>query len=197
LRVGVLALQGDFREHQLLLEQLGAEVIAVKAAEQLEGIVGLVVPGGESTAISKLLVNFGLLEPIRAFRRGGGVILGTCAGMILLSDRVEGAGAGQQFIGGLDITVSRNAYGSQNQSFEADVELFGATERVAFIRAPKILAVGPGVAVLASNAGEPVAVSQGNLFAASFHPELTGVGSLHARFLQACERRAATESNVG
>jgi 5'-phosphate synthase pdxT subunit len=197
LRVGVLALQGDFREHQLLLEQLGAEVVAVKTADQLEGIVGLVIPGGESTAISKLLENFGLLEPIRAFRQAGGVILGTCAGMILLSNRVEGAVVGQQFIGGLDITVSRNAYGSQNQSFEADVELFGTTERVAFIRAPKVAAVGPGVTVLASNAGEAVAVSQGNLFAASFHPELTGVTSLHTAFLQACERRSATDSNVG
>ncbi len=197
MRVGVLALQGDFREHQLLLEQLGAEVVAVKTADQLEGIVGLVIPGGESTAISKLLENFGLLEPIRAFRQAGGVILGTCAGMILLSDRVEGAVVGQQFIGGLDMTVSRNAYGSQNQSFEADVELFGTTERVAFIRAPKVAAVGPGVTVLASNAGEAVAVSQGNLFAASFHPELTGVTLLHTAFLQACERRSATDSNVG
>jgi 5'-phosphate synthase pdxT subunit len=193
----VLALQGDFREHQLLLEQLGVDVVAVKTADQLEDIAGLVIPGGESTAISKLLVNFGLLEPIRAFQQAGGVILGTCAGMILLSDRVEGAVADQQFIGGLDIAVSRNAYGSQNQSFETDVELFDAPERVAFIRAPKILSVGPGVTVLASNAGEPVAVSQGNLLAASFHPELTGVRSLHAAFLQACERRSATDSNVG
>jgi 5'-phosphate synthase pdxT subunit len=193
----VLALQGDFREHQLLLEQLSADVVAVKTANQLEDIAGLVIPGGESTAISKLLVNFGLLEPIRAFQQAGGVILGTCAGMILLSNRVEGAVADQQFIGGLDIAVSRNAYGSQNQSFEADVELFDAPERVAFIRAPKILSVGPGVKVLASNAGEPVAVSQGNLLAASFHPELTGVRSLHAAFLQACERRSATDSNVG
>jgi 5'-phosphate synthase pdxT subunit len=193
----VLALQGDFREHQLLLEQLGADVVAVKTANQLEDIAGLVIPGGESTAISKLLVNFGLLEPIRAFQQAGGVILGTCAGMILLSNRVEGAVADQQFIGGLDIAVSRNAYGSQNQSFEADVELFDAPERVAFIRAPKILSVGPGVTVLASNAGEPVAVSQGNLLAASFHPELTDVRSLHAAFLRACERRSATDSNVG
>lgn len=197
MRVGVLALQGDFREHQLLLEQLGAEVVAVKTADQLEGIVGLVIPGGESTAISKLLVNFGLLEPIRAFRQAGGVILGTCAGMILLSDRVEGAVVGQQFIGGLDIAVSRNAYGSQNQSFEADVELFDAVARVAFIRAPKILTVGPGVTVLASSGDEPIAVSQGNLFAASFHPELTGVTSLHTAFLRACEQSSATDSNVG
>ncbi len=193
----MLALQGDFREHQLLLEQLSADVVAVKTANQLEDIAGLVIPGGESTAISKLLVNFGLLEPIRAFQQAGGVILGTCAGMILLSNRVEGAVADQQFIGGLDIAVSRNAYGSQNQSFEADVELFGTTERVAFIRAPKVAAVGPGVTVLASNAGEAVALSQGNLFAASFHPELTGVTSLHTAFLQACERRSATDSNVG
>jgi 5'-phosphate synthase pdxT subunit len=190
LRVGVLALQGDFREHQLLLEQLGADVTAVKSANQLDNIAGLVIPGGESTAISKLLTNFGLLEPIRAFQRSGGVILGTCAGMILLSEHVEGAVAGQQFIGGLDISVSRNAYGSQNQSFEADVELSGALERVAFIRAPRILSVGPRVTVLATNNGEPIAVSQDNLFAASFHPELTGVTALHTLFLQACERRA-------
>ena len=197
MRVGVLALQGDFREHRLLLEQLGADVVAVKAADQLNDLAGLVIPGGESTAISKLLVTFGLLEPIRSFQRSGGVILGTCAGMILLSDRVEGALEGQQLIGGLDITVSRNAYGSQNQSFEADVELFGAVERVAFIRAPRILEVGAAVTVLASTSGEPIAVAQENLLAASFHPELTGVTALHSAFLQACERRKAPGSNVG
>jgi pyridoxal 5'-phosphate synthase pdxT subunit len=197
LRVGVLALQGDFREHQQLLERLGADVVAVKTAVALEGLAGLVIPGGESTAISKLIVNFGLLEPIRVFQRRGGVILGTCAGMILLSERVEGAVAGQQFIGGLDITVSRNAYGSQNQSFEADIELLGKVERVAFIRAPRILQVGAAATVLASFNGEAIAVEQENLLAASFHPELTGVSSLHAAFLQACERRTASASNVG
>jgi len=196
LRVGVLALQGDFREHQSLLEQLGADVTAVKTSDQLVGRAGLVIPGGESTAISKLLVNFALIDPIREFKRGGGVILGTCAGMILLSDRVEGALAGQQFIEGLDITVSRNAYGSQNQSFEADVELFGEVERVAFIRAPRILAVGPAVNVLASHNGEPIAVSQGNLIAASFHPELTGVTALHSHFLRSCEAPAVPDSTV-
>jgi pyridoxal 5'-phosphate synthase pdxT subunit len=188
LRIGVLALQGDFREHQQLLQKLGAEAVQVRRPEDLKGLAGLVLPGGESTAISKLLKIFELIEPLRELRNRGLPMLGTCAGMILLANEVEGAGADQEFIGGLDITVSRNAYGSQNQSFEADVELDGTQLRVAFIRAPRVLRVGDDVAVMASLADEPIAVRQGNLMAASFHPEITMATGLHEKFLDICRR---------
>jgi 5'-phosphate synthase pdxT subunit len=183
LLVGVLALQGDFREHILTLESLGARAVAVKYASQLSEIDALVIPGGESTAISKLAEKFGLIEPLKQFARSKPV-LGTCAGMILLSDEVEGALAGQQLIGGLPIRSSRNAYGGQTHSFEADVDFNGQKERVAFIRAPKILECS-GAQVLATHAGEAVAVRSGNLFGASFHPEVTGGKVLHRLFLEA------------
>ena len=181
--VGVLALQGDFREHIQTLESLGAKAVPVKYPAQLSEIDALVIPGGESTAISKLAEIFGLLEPLRAFAKAKPV-LGTCAGMILLSDEVEGALADQQLVGGLPIRSSRNAYGGQTHSFEADVDFNGQKERVAFIRAPKILESSQ-VAVLATLAGEAVAVRSGNLFGASFHPEVTGGKVLHRLFLEA------------
>jgi 5'-phosphate synthase pdxT subunit len=186
LRIGVLALQGDFREHQQLLEQLGVDAVEVRTPKDLSGLSGLVLPGGESTAISKLLKIFDLIEPLRELRAQGFPMLGTCAGMILLADNVEGAGADQEFIGGLDITVSRNAYGSQNQSFEADVAIGGKNNRVAFIRAPRVLHVGPAVEVLAELNAEPLAVRQGNLMAASFHPEITMATELHEIFVEIC-----------
>ena len=138
MTVGVLALQGDVREHVELLRTLGADAIAVKTEEQLQSVDGLVIPGGESTTISKLLVIFGMLEPLRKFAQSKPV-LGTCAGLILLSDSVQGRLPDQELIGGLPIEVSRNAYGGQTHSFEGLVEIDGKTERVAFIRAPKIL----------------------------------------------------------
>ncbi len=182
MTVGVLALQGDVREHVELLRTLGADAIAVKTEEQLQSVDGLVIPGGESTTISKLLVIFGMLEPVRKFAQSKPV-LGTCAGLILLSDSVQGRLPDQELIGGLPIEVSRNAYGGQTHSFEGLVEIDGKTERVAFIRAPKILDASK-VEVLATFEGEPVAVRHGKIMGASFHPELTGSEVLHRLFLE-------------
>ncbi|MFY8026320.1 MAG: pyridoxal 5'-phosphate synthase glutaminase subunit PdxT [Aquiluna sp.] len=182
MTVGVLALQGDVREHVELLKTLGADAIAVKTEEQLQSVDGLVIPGGESTTISKLLVIFGMLEPVRKFAQSKPV-LGTCAGLILLSDSVQGRLPDQELIGGLPIEVSRNAYGGQTHSFEGLVEIDGKTERVAFIRAPKILDASK-VEVIATFEGEPVAVSHGKIMGASFHPELTGSEVLHRLFLE-------------
>lgn len=180
--VGVLALQGDWREHKLLLESLGVDVLPVRRAEELERVDALVIPGGESTAMSNLAKSFNLFPALRDFVKHKPT-LGTCAGLIMLSDKVEGAVDGQEFVGGLDIESSRNAYGGQSYSFEADVEIAGESERVAFIRAPRILAVGKAE-VIASLNGEPVAVRQGNLFGATFHPEITGGKKLHSLFLE-------------
>jgi 5'-phosphate synthase pdxT subunit len=182
LTVGVLALQGDVREHVELLKTLGADAVAVKTKEQLQSVDGLVIPGGESTTISKLLVIFGMLEPVRKFAQSKPV-LGTCAGLILLSDSVQGRLPDQELIGGLPIEVSRNAYGGQTHSFEGLVEIDGKTERVAFIRAPKILDASK-VEVIATFEGEPVAVRHGKIMGASFHPELTGSEVLHRLFLE-------------
>ena len=182
MTVGVLALQGDVREHIELLKTLGADAIAVKTEEQLQSVDGLVIPGGESTTISKLLVIFGMLEPVRKFAQSKPV-LGTCAGLILLSDSVQGRLPDQELIGGLPIEVSRNAYGGQTHSFEGLVEIDGKTERVAFIRAPKILDASK-VEVIATFEGEPVAVRHGKIMGASFHPELTGSEVLHRLFLE-------------
>lgn len=182
MTVGVLALQGDVREHVELLRTLGADAIAVKTEEQLQSVDGLVIPGGESTTISKLLVIFGMLEPVRKFAQSKPV-LGTCAGLILLSDSVQGRLPDQELIGGLPVEVSRNAYGGQTHSFEGLVEIDGKTERVAFIRAPKILDASK-VEVIATFEGEPVAVRHGKIMGASFHPELTGSEVLHRLFLE-------------
>jgi 5'-phosphate synthase pdxT subunit len=181
LLVGVLALQGDYREHIATLKSLGADAIPVRTEADLAKVSGLVVPGGESTAMSNLAKTFGLFPALRDFAKSKPV-LGTCAGLIMLADQVEGAIEGQEFIGGLDIKVSRNAYGGQTHSFEAEVDFGGSKERVAFIRAPRILAVG-NAEVLASLNGETVAVQQGNLIGASFHPEITSGVLLHKRFL--------------
>lgn len=182
MSVGVLALQGDVREHINLLQALGEEAIAVKTEEQLSKVDGLVIPGGESTTISKLLVIFEMLEPVRQFARSKPV-LGTCAGLILLSDSVQGRLPDQELIGGLPIEVSRNAYGGQTHSFEGEVQMAGKSERVAFIRAPKILESSK-VEIIATFDGEPVAVRHGKIIGASFHPELTGSEVLHRLFLE-------------
>ena len=170
------------REHIALLQSLGEDAVAVKTLEQLQKVDALVIPGGESTTISKLLVIFGLLEPVRQFARSKPV-LGTCAGLILLSDRVQGRLPDQELIGGLPIEVSRNAYGGQTHSFEGQVEIAGSSERVAFIRAPKILDASR-VEVIATYNGEPVGVRHGKIIGASFHPELTGSEVLHKLFLE-------------
>jgi len=181
VRVGVLALQGDVREHLRTLQDLGTDAVPVRSLEELASVDGLVIPGGESTTISKLLVNFGLMEGVRQFAKAKPV-LGTCAGLILLSNNVEGALRDQELNGGLPVTTERNAYGGQTHSFEAEVDIDGTTERVAFIRAPKI--VDPGSAEVISQLNDqPIAVKAGNLVGATFHPEITGGKRLHQIFI--------------
>jgi 5'-phosphate synthase pdxT subunit len=174
MTIGVLALQGNFREHAAMLRELGADVREVRLPAQLDGLDGLVIPGGESTAIMRLIRLYGLEEAIRGFPAP---IFGTCAGMILL-DRAH--------LGLVDVDVERNAYGRQLASFEADLELDGDAEplRGVFIRAPRVAAVGPDVEVLASHAGEPVLLRQGRFLVASFHPELTGDTRVHEKFVE-------------
>jgi len=182
LLVGVLALQGDWREHKVTLEKLGAKVLPVRTAEELAQVDALIIPGGESTTISNLAKSFGLFPQLREFASKKPT-LGTCAGLIMLSNNVKGAIDGQEFIGGLDVTISRNAYGGQAFSFEGEVDFGGVKETVAFIRAPRILAVGSAT-VIATLGDEPVAVKQGHLMGATFHPELTGGVELHRLFLE-------------
>lgn len=183
--IGVFALQGDVREHLHTLEALGVEAFAVRRPAELERCDGLVLPGGESTTMVKLARAFELLDPLRERVRGGMPTFGTCAGMILLADRIEGGTADQETIGGLDVTVRRNAFGRQVDSFEAHLDFVGLTEPVhaVFIRAPWVEATGPDVEVLAAAEGHPVAVRQGHLLATSFHPEVDGDGRVHRIFL--------------
>jgi pyridoxal 5'-phosphate synthase pdxT subunit len=178
--IGVLALQGNFREHAAMLRRLGAEVVEVRLPEQLEGLDGLVIPGGESTAIMRLMRLYGLEEAIRRFARP---ILGTCAGMILL-DRAH--------LGLVDLEVERNAYGRQLASFEADLELAGEEEPLhgVFIRAPRVADAGPGMEVLAEHDGAPVLLREGRVIVASFHPELTADTRVHERFLELIREEA-------
>ena len=166
-------MQGNFREHASMLRRLGAEVVEVRKPEELDDLDGLVIPGGESTAIARLVRLYGLEEAIRAFERP---LFGTCAGMILLDRR---------HLGLLDLEVSRNAYGRQVASFEADLELAGEDKplRGIFIRAPRVAEVGPEVEVLAELDGEPVLLRQGRVLVAAFHPELTDDTRVHERFL--------------
>jgi pyridoxal 5'-phosphate synthase pdxT subunit len=173
-RIGVLAVQGNFREHVAVLRRLGVDVVEVRRPEQLEGLDGLVVPGGESTAIRRLMHVGGLEEPVAGFP---GALLGTCAGMILFD---------RSHLGLIDLEVERNAYGRQVASFEADVELEWDDEplRGVFIRAPRVSDAGPGVEVLGRLDGQPVLVREGRVLAASFHPELTGDTRVHERFLE-------------
>lgn len=183
--IGVFALQGDVREHLQTLTALGADAFAVRRPGELDACDGLVLPGGESTTMAKLARTFELLDPLRERIAGGMPTFGTCAGMILLADRIEDGTADQETIGGLDVTVRRNAFGRQVDSFEADLAFAGLGEPVhaVFIRAPWVEATGPGVEVLAEAAGHPVAVRQGHLMATSFHPEVDGDGRVHRLFL--------------
>ncbi|MGP5363175.1 MULTISPECIES: pyridoxal 5'-phosphate synthase glutaminase subunit PdxT [Brachybacterium] len=187
LRVGILSLQGDVREHARVLTALGAQVELVRRPGELVGLDGLVLPGGESTVIDKLSRAFELQGPLRAAIAGGLPVLGTCAGLILLADRLADGIAGQETFGGLDATVRRNAFGGQVESFEADLEVpeLGApTVRAAFIRAPVIEQLGPDATALASLPdGRVVAAEQGNLLGVAFHPESTGETRFHRRFL--------------
>lgn len=183
--IGVLALQGDVREHINLLAELSSSALEVRTADQLASCDALVIPGGESTTISKLLVNFGLMDPVKDFVSSKPV-LGTCAGLILLSEEVVGRLPDQKLIGGLPVTVERNAYGGQTHSFEAEVDFTGVSETVAFIRAPRIIDF-QGCEVIARLGNDPVAIRYGNVFGATFHPELTGAKELHKQFLSAVE----------
>jgi pyridoxal 5'-phosphate synthase pdxT subunit len=173
MRIGVLAVQGNFREHAAMLRRLGADPVEVRKPEELQGLDGLVIPGGESTTFMRLMRLYGLDEAVREFT---GPVLGTCAGMIVL-DRLH--------LGAVDIEVDRNAYGRQVASFEADLALAGDDEplRGIFIRAPRVREVGPEVEVLAELDGEPVLLCEGRFIVASFHPELTNDTRVHERFL--------------
>ncbi|MEU4833009.1 pyridoxal 5'-phosphate synthase glutaminase subunit PdxT [Streptosporangium sp. NPDC023615] len=185
--IGVFALQGDVREHMRALEAVGARAVAVRRPGELEAVDGLVVPGGESTTMWKLAETFELLEPLRMRIKAGMPAYGSCAGMIMLADRIEDGIEGQQTIGGIDMVVRRNAFGRQVDSFEADVDFAGRGEmRAVFIRAPWVESVGSEVEVLAL--AEPgdriVAVRQGPLLATSFHPEITGDVGVHSYFAE-------------
>lgn len=188
--MGVLALQGDFREHAAALVRLGAEPVLVRAPGDLEGLAALVVPGGESTTIGSLAERYGLLEPLRRAVAGGLPTLGTCAGMIFLAGGTTGRREQPQ-LGVLDAVVDRNAFGRQVDSFEADLEVRGMAGTVhgVFIRAPRVHGAGPGVEVLASLDGHPVMVRQGNLLATAFHPELTADLRVHRLLLEMAGER--------
>ena len=193
--IGVFALQGDVREHLRVVTELGARAIGVRRPTELDQCDALILPGGESTTMFKLAKAFELFEPLRDRIKGGMPAFGTCAGMIMLADRIEGGTADQETLGGLDITVRRNAFGRQVDSFEEDLTFRGLIDKVhaVFIRAPWVEAVGDGVVVLARVEGGPadgriVAVQQGPLMATSFHPEVGGGDRIHRLFLDLIEK---------
>lgn len=185
-RIGVLALQGDFARHLEALERLGVNATEVRGPEDLKGLSGLVLPGGESTTMLKLMEGTGMEDAIRSFHETGGALFGTCAGLILIADRVTDPS--QRSLHLLDVDVERNAYGRQRDSFEADVETsIGRDEpfRGVFIRAPRVTRQGPGVEVLARAAdGDPVLLRQGRVLAATFHPEMTQDLRVHRYFIE-------------
>ena len=185
MRIGVLALQGDVREHINTLNKLACDAVEVRKASDLTDLDGLILPGGESTTISKLLDIFALRQPIVDFVKSGKAVFGTCAGMITLASKVMDSASGQKSLGVMDISVRRNAFGSQLDSFEQEVQFSGRKINVAFIRAPIVESTGKGVEVLARLSDEKVvAVRQGNMLATSFHPELTGETYVHEFFLE-------------
>ena len=193
VRVGILALQGGVREHVNTCESLGAQVTIVRRPRELAQVEALVLPGGESSMIDKLSRAFDLQKPIQAAIAAGLPVYGTCAGLILLADRICDGIEGQQTFGGLDVTVRRNAFGSQIDSFESDLhapDLGEEPVHAVFIRAPIVAEVGPAARSLATlPAGEVVAVEQGNLLGTSFHPELTGETRFHARLMDKARAR--------
>ncbi|MFG2131355.1 pyridoxal 5'-phosphate synthase glutaminase subunit PdxT [Streptomyces sp. NPDC048751] len=195
--IGVLALQGDVREHLVALAAADAVARPVRRPEELAEVDGLVLPGGESTTISKLAILFGVMEPLRARVRAGMPVYGTCAGMIMLADKILDPRSGQETVGGIDMIVRRNAFGRQNESFEAAVEVRGvegAPVEGVFIRAPWVESVGAGAEVLAEHEGHIVAVRQGNALATSFHPELTGDHRVHSLFVDMVRANRGPES---
>ncbi|MBF4162209.1 pyridoxal 5'-phosphate synthase glutaminase subunit PdxT [Nocardioides acrostichi] len=196
----MLAVQGDVREHEQALARLGVRTTRVRRPDEIAAVDGLVLPGGESTTQIRLLRTFELLEPLRERIAGGLPVLGTCAGMILLADRILDGAPGQQTVGGLDVTVRRNAFGRQVDSFEGDVEVRGLDSRVhgVFIRAPWVEDAGAGVEVLARvdagpAAGRIVAVRQGHLMATSFHPEVGTDARVHALFCDLAGAKTSEE----
>ncbi len=205
ITIGVLALQGAFREHLSMLRQLGIDAIEVRKPEELRDLDGLIIPGGESTSMALIAERWGLIEPLRAWIRNGKPTWGTCAGMILLADRVTGQKLhGQTLLGGLDVTVSRNHFGRQVDSFETDMfvaELGDEPFRAIFIRAPAITQVGEGVEILATvetHQGQTViaAVQQGPILATAFHPELTDDLRWHQLFLNLVQERATLRESI-
>lgn len=187
MRIGVLALQGAFREHIMTLEALGIYAEAIRKPEQLDGCAGLVIPGGESTTISLLMASYGFMEAIPSRHSEGMAVWGTCAGAILISREILDAAAGQLPLGLMDIAVRRNAYGRQVDSFEADLDIAGVVGgpyRGVFIRAPWIESAGEDVTTIASHGDVTVAARQGRLLATTFHPELTGDPRLHRYFVE-------------
>lgn len=186
MKIGVLALQGAFREHIVTLEALGVATVAIRQPHQLDGCSGLIIPGGESTAIGKLMTTYGFYDAVMERHDAGMAVWGTCAGAILIARCVLDALPDQRTLGLMDITVRRNAYGRQLASFEADLDIAGLDDPFTgiFIRAPWIEEVGGGVQVLARHDGHIVAAREGDLMATSFHPELTGDPSFHRLFVE-------------
>jgi 5'-phosphate synthase pdxT subunit len=202
--IGVLGLQGDVREHLAALREQGAVAVVVRRPQELADVDGLVLPGGESTTMVKLAARFGLMEPLRAAVHAGLPAYGSCAGMILLADRILDAPPDQETVGGMDVTVRRNAFGRQVDSFESGLAfegLAGGPVHAVFIRAPWVEEAGPGVEILGRVVGGPadgriVAVRQGNLVATSFHPELTGDRRVHALFVDIVRRHLAEQAGT-
>jgi pyridoxal 5'-phosphate synthase pdxT subunit len=191
MKVGVLALQGAFREHIRMLESLGVEAREIRLPGELDEVDGLIIPGGESTTMRKLLVDYGFNDTVKEFAAAGKPVFGTCAGLIVMADRLNGLK--QDFLNLIDIDVERNAYGRQVDSREADIpgEIFGEEPfHAIFIRAPQILGKGPGVEELARYQGRVVFARQKNILVATFHPELTGDARIHKVFLQMLDRKA-------
>ena len=184
--IGVLALQGDVREHVRALEEAGGEARPVRRLAEIEAVDGLVIPGGESTTLWRLATAFDLMDPLRKLIKGGLPAFGSCAGMIMLADRLQDGVEGQQTFGGIDMTVRRNAFGRQVDSFERDIRIAGdpAPFHAVFIRAPWVERAGPAVSVLGDDNGRIIAVRQGPLLATAFHPELTQDRRIHELFTQ-------------
>ena len=193
--IGILALQGDFAAHAASLRKLGVGACEVRRPYQLEELAGLLLPGGESTTLLNLMQDEPWFDRLRGFHDRGGVLLGTCAGAILLARRVTGPE--QPSLGLIDAAIARNDYGRQVDSFEADIDLAGSDERMraSFIRAPRFEELGPGVEVLARLAGEPVLVREGRVIAATFHTELTDEHRLHALFLEIVSNKQKTKQD--
>ena len=181
--IGVLALQGDVREHLRALDEAGANAVPVRRLSEIEACDGLVIPGGESTTLWRLATAFELMDPLRKLIAGGLPAFGSCAGMIMLADRLEDGVTGQQTFGGIDMTVRRNAFGRQVDSFERDIDIDGANFHAVFIRAPWVEQAGPAVDVIAEDRGRIVAVRQGVSLATAFHPELTPDRRVHELFV--------------